>query len=236
MEIEKTLEAFEKIFNEKIDTFEHHIQKLNKIIEEKDDKVISLDNKLKEMVKKFESLEKETKEENGKEKEINKKIKELENAIKKQSKTTPELLTCNECNFTTTSKIGLKTHTKRKHTNLKLDKYPKSCEFDFCESELNNEKEMDLHLKEHSYKLPEELKYKCEDCDYWGPNFLTMQVHTGRSHSEHFDCGLCDFKAKTLDNLEIHIKTCKVYECTDCYFRVKKISQIKAHMNSKHEN
>ena len=83
MEIEKeghkTLEAFEKLFKEKIDTFEHHIQKLNKIIEEKDDKIISLYNKLKE---KFESLEKETKEENGKEKEINKKIKELENAMK----------------------------------------------------------------------------------------------------------------------------------------------------------
>ena len=51
--------------------------------------------------------------------------------LKKQSKATPELLTCNECNFTTTSKIGLKTHTKRKHTKLKLEKYPKSFEFDF---------------------------------------------------------------------------------------------------------
>ena len=116
----KTLEAFEKIFKEKMDTFEYHIQILKKIIEEKDNKVISLDNMSNEMVKKFESLDKETKEEYGKEKEINQKIKYLENAIKKQSKSTPELLICNECNFTATSKIGLKTNTKRNHTNLRL--------------------------------------------------------------------------------------------------------------------
>ena len=95
---------------------------------------------------------------------------------------------------------------------------------------------MDLHLKQHSYKLPEELKYKCEDCDYWGPNFLTMQVHTGRCHSENFYYGLCDYKAKSLENLEIHFKTCEVYECVNCYFRVKQISQMKAHMKSKHGN
>ena len=60
---------------------------------------------------------------------------------------------------------------------------------------------MDLNLKRHLYKLPEELKYKCEDCDYWVPSFLTMQVHIGRWHSNNFDCGLCDYKAKTLEHL-----------------------------------
>ena len=34
----------------------------------------------------------------------------------------------------------------------------------------------------------------------------------------------------------MHFKTCEVYECVNCYFRVKQISQMKAHMNSKHEN
>ena len=62
-----------------------------------------------------------------------------------------------------------------------------------------------------------------------------MQVHTGMCHSVHFDCGLCDYKAKTKGNLEVHLKTCEVYECTECYFRVKQLSQMKAHMNSKHE-
>ena len=51
---------------------------------------------------------------------------------------------------------------------------------------------------------PEVLEYKCEDCEYWGQNELTMEIHTGRCYSEHFECGLCAFKAKTLENLETH--------------------------------
>ena len=77
------------------------------------------------------------------------------------------------------------------------------------------------------------MKYKCEDCDYWGPNFLTMPVHTGRSHSDNIDYGFCEYKAKTLENLELYFKTCEVYECVNCYFKVKQISQMKAHMHSK---
>ena len=83
MEIEKEggnkrLEAFEKDFEKKIETFEHHIKRLNKIIEEKDGKVVSLEHKLEELVMKFESFVIETKKEKDiKEEEINKKIREL---------------------------------------------------------------------------------------------------------------------------------------------------------------
>ena len=80
------------------------------------------------------------------------------------------------------------------------------------------------------------MKYRCEDCECWGPNELTMEVHTGRCHSEYFECGLCDFKAKTKENLEIHLSTCEIYDCDVCYFRVQQISEIKAHVNEKHES
>ena len=58
MEIEKEvgnkrLEAFEKVFENKIEIFENHIKRLNNIIEEKDDKVVSLEHNLQEMVSKF---------------------------------------------------------------------------------------------------------------------------------------------------------------------------------------
>ena len=66
-------------------------------------------------------------------------------------------------------------------------------------------------------------------------NELTMEMHTVRCHSEHFECGLCDFKANTLENLETHLTTCEIYDCDLCYFRVKKMSDIKTHMNEKHE-
>ena len=86
-------------------------------------------------------------------------------------------------------------------------------------------------MKTHAYK---ELKFKCEDCEFWGPNSLTMEVHTGKLHSGCFECGLCEYKAKDMENLEIHLSTCEIYECDNCYFRVTKISDIKAHMEVKH--
>ena len=95
---------------------------------------------------------------------------------------------------------------------------------------------MKLHLKCHSYKEPAELQFKCQDCEYWGSNELTMEVHNGRCHSETFECGLCDFKANTLENLEIHLSTCEIYDCAGCHFRVKTISEMKEHVNDEHEN
>ena len=172
----------------KLDNLESQIITMNKASEEKDSLISDLEKRL-------ESIQKNCLDKfNVKEIEMNKKFKDIENVIKKQKKTKIEQFNCTDCNFTTTSKQGLKTHVKRKHTNLHLDKYPKTCEF--CDTEVDDEKQMKLHLKCHTYKEPEDLKYKCEDCDYWGPNELTMEMHTKRCHSEHFDCGLCDFNLK----------------------------------------
>ena len=54
------------------------------------------------------------------------------------------------------------------------------------------------HLKTQSYK---KMIFKCEECDFFGPNEMSMEVHTGKAHAESVECGLCEFKAKSLDNL-----------------------------------
>ena len=80
-----------------------------------------------------------------------KKIKELENAVKskvideKMVNTKKPVFKCKDCNFETCSKRGLNVHMKRKHTNLKDEKYPSEC--DFCDQTLESEKEMKMHLK-----------------------------------------------------------------------------------------
>ena len=230
--LEKFIEKIEpsdknlaKIVDNKVEALEVLITMLRKTLEEKDEQVSAL-------VKKFDYLENKFNDEQAvKNKEFVKKMKNLENMIKKNTKSTVEQLNCSECEFTTTSKQGLKTHIKRKHTKLNSEKYPKKC--DLCEMELDDHKEMNLHLKTHSYR---ELKFKCEDCSFWGPNSLTMEVHTGKCHSEKLECGLCDYKAKSMECLETHISTCEIYECDNCYLRVTKISDIKAHMDEIHES
>ena len=101
-----------------------------------------------------------------------KKIKELEKAVKirindeKVVEIKKPVLKCKDCNFETTSKRGLNVHIRRRHSNFKEQEYPSEC--DFCDSILDSEKELKMHLKTcHTLR---ETNYVCEDCDSIGDN------------------------------------------------------------------
>ena len=92
---------------------------------------------------------------------------------------------------------------------------------------------MKLYIKEHSYR---NAKYKCEDCDFCGDNFFTMEVHNKKYHSENLECGLCEFLAKDKDELDTHLTTCEIYDCGGCYHRARQIGEIKDHIQNEHKN
>ena len=147
--------VLEKELNSKMKKME---DKFAEVIKQKDTDIENLENKLKQLENKFA--------------EIN---------LEKLKKPVNEELKCSKCDFTSLSKQGLKTHTKRKHTVADAEKYPRTC--DMCEFELQNFKQMKLHMKSHSYK---QTSFKCENCDVWGPNNYTMDIHFGRNHSDIF--------------------------------------------------
>ena len=196
----------DEIFENKIDSMENILKTLREAIAEKDSEISNLEVKIDNLKAKLSTEEKSDK-------------KKEKNKIK-----------CSVCDFTSKSEQGLKTHMKRKHTNFSAEKYPKNC--DLCESVLENESELKSHMKVHSYS---EMKFKCEDCDFWGENELTMEVHTGKYHSEIIECGLCEFKATDLEILNTHISTCEIYECNSCWERVRNIHDLKKHILEKHK-
>ena len=136
---------------------------------------------------------------------------------------------CTLCDFETCSDKGMKVHMTRKHTKISTVKYPKKC--DLCEKQFGNAAEFKQHMKTHSYK---EAKFKCEDCNFVGKSKETMEVHLGRSHTDLFECGLCEIDFKSSDNLETHLKTCEIFRCRRCYRKEKTITNIKAHAEKKH--
>ena len=83
---------------------------------------------------------------------------------------------------------------------------------------------MKKHLQTHSYK---KANFKCVDCEFVGTNEETMEVHIGKTHADIFVCGLCDYKAETLEELDIHLFTCEVYICSKCDFLEKSLSELK---------
>ena len=146
---------------------------------------------------------------------------------------------CTECDFISTTNQGLKVHMKRKHTKYAKDKRPSKCEV--CDQEFKDYKGnpetdeyVEKHMMAHSYKCSSYLKYKCEECDFWGPNTLTMEVHMKKHHSEKVQCGLCDYEADNIEQLETHLVTCETYKCFDCKIIFKTMREIKDHINKKH--
>ena len=37
-----------------------------------------------------------------------------------------------------------------------------------------------------------------------------------------------------METLNLHISTCEIYECSNCYYRVKSLSDIRKHFENKH--
>ena len=141
-------------------------------------------------------------------KERDKRIKELEKIIKcRDSK-----FKCKQCEYTTGSEQGLKTHISKKHkpTAESLD-FPRSCHL--CDKNLQSLKEYKIHIKTHSYRL---IQYQCNMCSFSEYNEVGIEVHVGREHGENFECGMCEFIAEDLESLDLHLLTCEIYKCNKC--------------------
>ena len=105
---------------------------------------------------------------------------------------------------------------------------------DIMGKKLNKDK-IEQHLMSHSYKSSSNLNYKCDECDFWGPNTLTLEVLRKKCHSENITC-LCEYVAKSIENLEMHQFTCEVYKCDECTNISKTLKEVKDHVNTVHKD
>ena len=62
-----------------------------------------------------------------------------------------------------------------------------------------------------------------------------MEVHYGKNHSDSFECGICDYKAETFEQLKIHLCTCEIFKCRDCDFSEKNLSEFIKHTTKEHK-
>ena len=62
-----------------------------------------------------------------------------------------------------------------------------------------------------------------------------MEVHNAKTHGEKAECGNCNYEAKNLNDLETHLSTCELYECTPCDRRIPLFTNIKEHFLTLHK-
>ena len=154
-------------------------------------------------------------------------IGKLEDILTKQNSKSDTKVKCSQCDFEGNSEHGLKVHMARKHTVV-LETNIK-CEL--CGETFEKSCDLKKHVKTHSYK---KASFKCVECEFVGSNEVTMAVHSGKTHSDNFDCGICEYQAKSKEELEIHLFTCEIYICSVCRSKEKTLSDLKKHTEDEH--
>ena len=82
---------------------------------------------------------------------------------------------------------------------------------------------MKNHMISHTYTY-ENSEFKCDVCAFdW-----TMQIHHGKMHNKKTECGLCEYDATENKNVDIHLKTCEIYECKECGHVTKENSKLRS--------
>ena len=64
-----------------------------------------------------------------------------------------------------------------------------------------------------------------------------MNVHIGKcGFGTNYECGFFYVIFEEISHLEIHLRTCEVYECFECLMRRRSLSEMKTHIVQDHEN
>ena len=85
------------------------------------------------------------------------------------------------CNYTTTSRQGLKIHSSKVHSKIDFVEFPAAC--DVGEKVLENENILKQHKKsEHTYHF---VKFQCNECEFMAVEPHTLHVHFVLHHSKN---------------------------------------------------
>ena len=212
--IEKAEIDIQKQIEQKLEDFKTRLIEMSMQMDEKDKKIAALENCLKETSDVLENR-------------LNSKDLPVKGAPSKQK------FNCNFCEFQSSSSSGLKTHISRKHTDFTEREVPLKCEL--CAEQFKTEKDLKDHMITHSYSKSQFLKFKCYECDFWGPSAQTMKMHFKRVHSENISCGICNLEVKDIETLDIHTSTCEMFKCNWCDKSFNNVSDIKNHGKKEHK-
>ena len=106
-----------------------------------------------------------------------------------------------------------------------------------CDFETNSEKGLKQHTsKKHTKSEDKGRTVFCEYCKHAFNNNETLAVHIGKNHTDNFKCGLCERFFETKENLEVHLNTCEVYQCTKCKKKELTMSDSKEHIIKDHDS
>ena len=144
---------------------ESQIDLIKKELEAKDAQINGLELRLDEIEKSHQKFKKHQE----------KKMKDLDKqkagkiVVTEANKVKENNYKCRECDFTTSSRQGLKIHNSKTHSKTNFEEFPAAC--NICEKVLENEITLKKHKKsEHTFHV---VKYQFDECE-----FMANQIET----------------------------------------------------------
>ena len=106
-----------------------------------------------------------------------------------------------------------------------------------CDFETHSEIGLKQHnSKKHTKQEDQRKKIGCAKCTFKANSTETLDVHIGKIHADNFNCGLCEKTFETKENLETHLNTCEIYQCTKCKHKEATLPNIKDHVVNIHNS
>ena len=164
-----------------LETSTTSIEDLKKELKNKTSQINSLEIKLEELEK---SQVKHNKLQEKKIKEMENYIKQTKGKGKKSEKSENDILVediikCEKCDYTTTSRQGLKIHNAKTHSKIDFEAFPAAC--NVCEQVFDNEKCLNQRKrKEHTFHI---IQFQCNECGFMANDPHTMHIHFGMYHT-----------------------------------------------------
>lgn len=135
------------------------------------------------------------------------------------------------CSFETKSFSTLQRHCKIEHNfELKI-----KCPWPDCEYAAFKKHHLKSHLQSHSNDKP----FTCHVCKkYSARHKSSLDAHLRTHHTEdvQFECIICQFRCKTSQSLQVHIRShtkIKPFKCNECSLSFKTHNQLLLH-NRRH--
>jgi len=138
------------------------------------------------------------------------------------------LLVCEYCSE------GFKTsHLIDNHIDLKHKKINFSCPN--CDQVFHKKNALSIHIT----KIHKGGVYKCDSCPFEATQRRSFVDHERIHGDEYLECGICDYKCKTRNSLQMHkhnkhVRKTKTRSKKSCEFCFKEYTNFTQHMIEKH--
>ena len=148
-----------------------------------------------------------------------------------------EPIQCNECEFKTYTKRGLKPHILNKHQKHLKDRFP--CEQ--CGQTYSSKGALQLHIKS-IHSAQKELVYcKIANCSFSCVRNQWMKVHENQVHNlgSKMSCEKCDYETANKQSFKSHLRIQHSdikYKCESCDYNCRRKENLKDHKRIVHEN